>query len=252
MPHDPLGARVVRHGIVDSTSERAFAALAAGEARHGDVHVARGQSAGRGRRGSVWESAADEGLYASVVLRPAPPPPDPAGLTIAGGLATLDALRSAGLGRARLKWPNDVLAGGAKLAGILVEARQLDPARPAFVVGVGVNVAQRAFPAALLAQRAVTSLALEGVATAPEALLAPLLAALERRLQELRLRPAALAEAYLDATGLRARAVRVRVGAASHEGRLAGLDLQALSLEPAGGGAPRRLALAHVRALEAL
>ena len=65
--------RVLRHGIVDSTSERAFAALADGSARHGDVHVAEGQSAGRGRLGRLWASAPGEGLYASLVLLPGPP-----------------------------------------------------------------------------------------------------------------------------------------------------------------------------------
>ena len=46
--------RIFEHGVVDSTSDRAFAALAEGSARHGDVHVATGQTAGRGRRGSRW------------------------------------------------------------------------------------------------------------------------------------------------------------------------------------------------------
>lgn len=247
-----IGERIVRHGLVDSTSERAFAALAAGTARHGDVHVALGQSAGRGRRGSRWESPAGEGLYASVVLAPPPPAPEPAGLTMLAGLATWDTLRSLGLAGVRLKWPNDLVVGGAKLAGILVEARHLDPERPAYVVGIGVNVAQRAFPAGLLAQRPVTSLALEGCATTPERLLELLLAAIGRRLDELLRRPRDLAEAYLGATELCQRTVRVQVGATSHAGRLAGLDLEQGLLFLSADGAARRLPLGHVTALDAL
>ena len=250
-----IGARVFRHGIVDSTSERAFAALAAGEARHGDVHVALGQTAGRGRRGSVWTSPAEEGLYASVVL--APPllgqaPPEPAGWTILAGVATRDALQALGLQRARLKWPNDLVVDGAKLAGILVEARGLEPEHPAFVVGIGINVAQREFPAELLAERPVTSLLLQGLVLTPERCLAELCPALERRLEELLHRPRALSAAYLAATELHERKVRVQLGAALHSGALAGLDLRQGLLLRSADGETRRLPLAHVTAVEAL
>lgn len=164
--------RIFRHDVVDSTNERAFAALDAGDARHGDVHVARAQSAGRGRLGRAWHSPPGEGLYLSAILMPpAPPPPSPA-LTIAAGLAVLDAVRhtarALGLGSdfaPRLKWPNDVLVGDAKLAGILVETRGLDAERPCYVVGIGLNVAQRSFPEDLSNERAVTSLALAGIET---------------------------------------------------------------------------------------
>ena len=120
-PLPPL--RVLHHGLVDSTNERALAAVAAGRAQHGDLHVARGQSAGRGRRGSTWVSSDDAGLYASLVLLPAPPAPPPPAVTMLAGLALLDAVHDLGLSRARLKWPNDVMIGERKLAGVLVESR---------------------------------------------------------------------------------------------------------------------------------
>ncbi|HVS19810.1 MAG TPA: biotin--[acetyl-CoA-carboxylase] ligase, partial [Planctomycetota bacterium] len=125
-PHLPP-ARVLHHEIVDSTNERAFAALAAGTALHGDVHVARGQTAGRGRRGARWVSSAGEGLFASLVLLPAPPAPPAPAITMFAGLALLDALHELGLVRARLKWPNDVVVGDAKLGGCLVESRGFQP-----------------------------------------------------------------------------------------------------------------------------
>lgn len=234
--------RVIRHGVVDSTNERAFAALEEGTARSGDVHVAEGQTAGRGRRGRRWESAPGEGLYASVVLTPPTPrkgtdPLRPPLLTMAGGLAVLEAVRSLGLPtQARLKWPNDVMCGDAKLCGILVESRGLDPDDPWYVIGIGVNVSQKEFPRALVAEQPVTSLALEGVDPDPERILAILLAALSTHIETAVERPAALAAAYLEATGLRDQPVRVERGSDAVEGRLVTLDLErGLVLEDEAG-----------------
>ena len=243
---------MIRYDAVDSTNERALAAVAAGEARDGDVHVARAQTAGRGRRGARWESAAGEGLYASFVLLPAPhAPPSPA-VTVMAGLAVLDALAALGLAHARLKWPNDVLAGPAKLAGILVETRGLDPEAPHFVVGIGLNVAQRAFPPGLEAERAVTSLAREGVDASVEDALECLRAALPARWRMARERPDELARDYLEAAGLAERTVRAELGSERVEGRVLRLDLaRGLTLE-LESGRERALALEHLRAVDAL
>src|SRR5688572_13455030 len=177
--------RLVRHALVDSTNERALAAIADGTARHGDVHMAEGQSAGRGRLGRGWASASGEGLYLSVVLLPSAPVV-PTALTMGAGLAVLEAARALGARRARLKWPNDVLVEGAKLAGILVEARGTAPphgtAPSHAVVGIGLNVRQRAFPPELEAERPVTSLARLGFAHDLDEAAAALLARLAPRL----------------------------------------------------------------------
>jgi len=162
--------RRIEHDVVDSTNERAFAALADGSALHGDAHCARQQLVGRGRRGARWASERDVGVYVSVVLTPSAPL-HPAALTMAGGLAVFDLARELGVAGARLKWPNDLVVDGegldaelgAKLAGVLVETRGLDPERPHYVLGVGVNVRQREFAPELVAERAVTSLLLCGV-----------------------------------------------------------------------------------------
>jgi len=220
--------RIVRHGLVDSTSERAFAALAAGEARHRDVHVARAQSAGRGSRGRSWDSQDGAGLYASVVLLPEPPAPPPAALTMAAGLAVRDLLLELGLA-ARLKWPNDVLVGGAKIAGILIEARGYDPARPAFVCGIGLNALQRAFPPEVAA-RGVTSLALEGATLAPERALERLLPHLDARLDQARAHPAELAAAFSSAARLLEGPVCVQRGEQELRGRIAAFGLGGLDL----------------------
>lgn len=240
----------IEHDVVDSTSERAFAALAAGVARHGDVHIAREQTAGRGRRGASWASARDAGLYMSVVLRPARPA-NPAALTIGAGLAVLEAVRDAGARDARLKWPNDVLVDGAKLAGILVETRGLDPAAPHYVVGIGINVRQREFPPELLAQRAVTSLALCGldctVSRARELLLERLAGRLEQALDE----APRLCGDYVAATELGGRLLELECGDERVSGVFAELTLRGLVVRT-GAGVERRCALEHLRAVRAV
>lgn len=226
-----MNHRIHRHGTIDSTSERAFAALVDGSARHGDVHVAQAQTRGRGRLGRAWHSAPGEGLYASLVLLP-PRPWPPAALTVAVGLAVLDAVRGLGTDRARLKWPNDVVVpgrdGDAKLSGILVETRGLALDRPHYVVGVGVNVAQRAFPPELLAERPVTSLELEGVRADTETVLQAFLRAVPARLDAITDAPAALARDYAAATGLvDGTRVHVDAGDAPLTGTLCSFDVTA-------------------------
>ena len=243
-------SRVIRYELVDSTNERALAAVAAGDARDGDVHVAQGQTAGRGRRGARWQSAPGEGLYASFVLMPPPPAPPAPAVTAMAGLAVLDALGELGLERARLKWPNDVLVGEAKLAGILVETRGLDPAAPHFVVGIGLNVAQRVFPAELERERAVTSLAREGMTVGVEGALAKLLAAVPERWRQARETRELLARDYLAAAGLANRLVRATLASEQVEGRAVGLDFARGLRLALAGGAERVLALEHVRALD--
>lgn len=238
----------IRHEVVDSTNECALAAVAAGTARHGDVHVAEGQTAGRGRRGHAWASARGEGLYLSLVLLPAAPP-RPTALTMAAGLAVLATVQALGARTARLKWPNDVLARdaqgrAAKLAGILVEARGFDPARPHAVVGVGLNVLQRAFPPALAAERAVTSLVLLGCEVTLEAALDELVARLAHELERACAAPAEVARAYADALGLVGCSVRVRLAHEEPEGVLRALTLEGLELDG------RRFALEHVLGLD--
>jgi len=239
--------RVIRHGEVDSTNERALVAVQEGSARHGDVHVAEAQTTGRGRRGASWASARGEGLYLSLVLLPGVAP-RPTALTMGAGLAVLSCVQALGARTARLKWPNDVLARAAhgreaKLAGILVEARGFDAARPHAVVGVGLNVLQRAFPPELEAERAVTSLVQLGCEVTLERARDELLARLAEHLDEACAHPEACARTYAQALDLIGRNVRVRLGHTEHRGRLDALTLDGIVL------AGERLALEHVQAL---
>ncbi len=138
--HD-LGRVVHWFEELGSTNDRAKE-LADEGAEHGEVVVAEAQTAGRGRRGRSWASPARKNLYFSVVLRPDLPPSRAPELTLVASLAICDALRQAGV-EAGIKWPNDLLAGGKKIAGILTELAA-DPDRVDWVVlGVGVNVNAR-------------------------------------------------------------------------------------------------------------
>jgi BirA family transcriptional regulator, biotin operon repressor / biotin---[acetyl-CoA-carboxylase] ligase len=222
--------RVIQHGIVDSTNERAFVALREGAARHLDVHVARGQTHGRGRQGSNWQSAEGEGLFMSLVLRPPAPPVRPPALTIATGLAVIEALSDVGLpvfdpGAPLLKWPNDVLVDGAKLCGILTESRGFNPQDPHFVIGIGVNVRQRKFPRELIEERDVTSLAKLGLDVRVEEVMDAILARLSARLMQARRDHRLLAEDFLDASGLRNRVAVVHSGSNVWRGTICSLSL---------------------------
>ena len=141
------------------------------------VVVADTQTAGRGRRGRTWYDAPGDSLLVSIVMRPRLAVPDLPKLSLAAAVAVAEAITvTAGL-CARLKWPNDVLVNGRKLAGILLESRIVT--EPIVVAGIGINLRQRTFPDALA--DTATSVDLEGGrAVGREALLEAVLEAFDR------------------------------------------------------------------------
>lgn len=108
----------------------------------GRVHVvvAERQTAGRGRRGRQWQSWPGGSLTFSALWRFAPGAPVPAGLSLVAGLAVVRCLEGLGVAGLQLKWPNDVLVNGHKLAGILVELQPGRGRTPAAVIGIGLNL----------------------------------------------------------------------------------------------------------------
>ena len=138
----PWVSRVVAHAELDSTNAEALR-LAAEGAPEGTVVVADTQTAGRGRLGRSWWSVPGTALLASWIVRPSLPPDRIPLLTLVTGVAAARALGAATGLEVGLKWPNDLLAGGRKLGGILAES----DGRGALVVGLGVNVRQEEFPA---------------------------------------------------------------------------------------------------------
>ena len=113
-------------------------AMADEGAPHGVVVVARTQTAGRGRFSRAWTSGDGESLLLSALLRP--PAPAAALLSPMGALAAADAAGEASGVRCELKWPNDVLVGGRKVCGVLVEVRADTNGVVTAVLGVGLNV----------------------------------------------------------------------------------------------------------------
>lgn len=165
----------------DSTNSRLLARAEAG-APSGTVIVAERQTAGRGRRGRDWLAAPGASLTFSLLWRF---PPDTAldGLSLAVGVALAQALESLGVSGVQLKWPNDILLNGRKLAGVLIEIPS-GARTEAAVIGIGTNLhALDEMPNELRA----TAATLDEAATvlpSPNILLARLLTALHRQLSD--------------------------------------------------------------------
>jgi BirA family transcriptional regulator, biotin operon repressor / biotin---[acetyl-CoA-carboxylase] ligase len=180
-----FGHRILYYPTLSSTNDRAAELAAAGEPE-GTVVIAEEQTAGRGRRQRSWSSGAGLGIYASLILRPRIEAPRAPLFTLMAAVAVTEALRETCALDARIKWPNDVLVGPGKIAGILGEVRGAEPLIRELVVGMGVNVGHRHedFPPELR-QRA-TSVRIEaGRESGRAPILAALLEGFERRYSRL-------------------------------------------------------------------
>ena len=205
MARGSAAAEIVRLDTVDSTQSVAVALAERGAADR-TVVVADQQLAGRGRRGRAWQAPAGTSLLVSILVRPRLPQALLPTFSPTTAVATAEALRRLAPVAARVKWPNDVLIGGKKIAGILLESRARSGAshpgsgvsepgrsslRPAsvhgglpdpatiipattIIIGIGVNLGQLDFPPELAGH--ATSVALEtGSAPDRETMLAALL-----------------------------------------------------------------------------
>jgi BirA family transcriptional regulator, biotin operon repressor / biotin---[acetyl-CoA-carboxylase] ligase len=217
-----LGQRIERRGRVASTNDEAGLLARAG-APHGTVILADEQSAGRGRYGRSWHSPPGENLYLSVVLRPDIAPERAPPITLAGGLGVVDAVNKAGV-RASLKWPNDVLVGGKKLAGVLTEMNTRGQELEHVILGIGVNVNAHALPPEIAS--IATSLRLElGREVEREDFLSELLPALERWLDAFfEGGVSALGDAWTERAELAGSRVRAGAEDGPVEGEPVGLD----------------------------
>ena len=197
-----LGTPRLHLRVTDSTNVRARA-LAVSGAPHGTLVTAGEQRAGRGRQERMWTAPAECALLMSLVLREWP-----ALLPLTAAVAVADVVGA----DSAIKWPNDVLLRGGKVAGILVEGR---PQEGWAVLGIGVNVAVRAADLPDELRDRAGTLGLEPAAIEPT--LAALLGALGERLAQ---EPAALLRAFRERDALLGRAVRWQRG----EGIAAGID----------------------------
>jgi BirA family biotin operon repressor/biotin-[acetyl-CoA-carboxylase] ligase len=230
---DLAGVRTIAYETLGSTNAEALARARAGE--RGPLWItAAAQSAGRGRRGAAWVSTPGN-LFATLLLTEPSPPETAPQLSFVAGLALHDALGECApqLGPLlKLKWPNDLLLGGAKLAGILIEGES-DPAF-AVAIGIGVNCAAHPpdtpYPA--------TDLAAAGALVTPTQVLEALARAMNRRLEQWQ-RGQGFAAVRADwlkrAAGL-GQDIRVRLPERELSGRFQGLDeMGRLLLQAANG-----------------
>lgn len=157
---DIIGREVLFLEQTDSTNSRAHELGEAGGA-DGMVVIADRQSAGKGRLGRSWESPGGVNLYLSVLLRPALPPRCAPQLTFVSAVAVAQAIEEVGGLRAVVKWPNDILLGGCKVAGLLNEMNAETDRIHYVILGIGVNLnmTREQFPREL--RYPATSVALE-------------------------------------------------------------------------------------------
>jgi BirA family transcriptional regulator, biotin operon repressor / biotin---[acetyl-CoA-carboxylase] ligase len=173
------GVRHITYDTLGSTNAEALVLARAGD--RGPLWItAKSQSGGRGRRGSTWVSPPGN-LYATLLLTEPSAPEYAPQVSFVAALALHDAVAecAGALGpQLKVKWPNDLLLGGAKVAGILIEGES----EPAFAVAIGIGVNCIAHPDGTAYP--ATDLAAAGVLVSPDVLLAALAAAMLRRLAQ--------------------------------------------------------------------
>ena len=152
-----MGRNAIRLDKTDSTN-RAIKEYAK-EALEGLLVIAREQTAGRGRMERNWSSPSGEGIWMSFLLKPQLAPSECSGLTLVTALALTKALRKVTGLDLMIKWPNDVVCNGKKIAGILTEMSTKNMEVEHIIVGVGINVSTTDFPEEI--KSTATSLLLE-------------------------------------------------------------------------------------------
>lgn len=212
---------VTWYSEIGSTNDVALR-LAERGAADGTVVGADLQTAGRGRQGRAWSSPPGAGLYVSAILRPsaaiAPL------LTIAAGVSVAEGIREATGLTTDLKWPNDVYAGGRKVAGILAESGMSDARLNHVVLGFGINVNRASYPPEVAAR--ATSIEHElGRPIDRGLVLASCLSALTVRYRQLQMAPHAVLDAWRSyAVSMLNRRVECTVGLRSVAGVAEDID----------------------------
>ncbi len=154
-----FGKKEIKHfQEIDSTNTKAKE-LAEMGAPEGSIVVAEKQTKGRGRMGRHWFSPEEGGIYFSLILRPGISPAEAPRITLLAAVALCETLITSTLVKATIKWPNDILVKGKKVAGILTEISTEMDAINYIVVGTGLNVNTKAFPSDV--QHRATSIFIE-------------------------------------------------------------------------------------------
>jgi len=221
-----LGRREARYERRTDSTNRIARELALQGAPEGTLVVADEQTQGRGRMDRSWFSPPLQGIYASLILRPAIPPHEAPRMTLLSSVAVADALLAETRLDVRIKWPNDILVKGRKIAGILTEISTGMDAVEYMVVGLGVNVNTPAedFPREIRQQ--ATSILVETGAPFPRAaLLRGLLAAYERHYDLFRTSGfGPVMQRWKTLTDMMGRRILVRTAGRQHVGEVLDLD----------------------------
>lgn len=238
----PKPTPIVELAEVDSTIAEAMRRASAGERGPVWISAAR-QTAGRGRSGRSWASL-DGNLMATLLVEPGAAPHRLGELALVAGVAAHEAITSLQpLPRLRLKWPNDILLGDAKLGGILVESTTIDGV-PISAIGCGINVA--ASPD--VPGRSTTALARHGAAPSRFALLPALSGRMSHWLDIWRGRDGfeSIRQAWLARAGALGEQTTVNTGIQACSGAFAGIDHDGALLLRDPAGSLRRFSFGEV------
>ncbi len=152
-----IGQEILIYDAVESTNDTAKRMVGESD-NEGTVILANSQTQGKGRLGRSWHSEGNVGVYLSILLKTSLPPEQISKIALVAGVALVQAINEFSQPRAYLKWPNDVLLNGKKVAGILTEYCKKKE-HSEVILGIGINVNHAHFPISL--QHIATSMAME-------------------------------------------------------------------------------------------
>lgn len=214
-----IGRRIVYRPAVSSTMDVALSEIEQGAA-HGTVVVAGTQKKGKGRLRRNWISPPG-GVYLSIILYP--PPTMLTSLTMVACLAVLDCIQDIGSLRANIKWPNDVLIGGKKVAGVLAQSGKTQDGRIYAVVGIGINANSDVSGQPEIADSATSLIQTAGKEVSLLALICGLLANFEKYFSQLS-RGEPVWQQWRDSLVTLGQQVHVKSGHATYSGVAESVD----------------------------
>jgi len=157
MNYKRLNPTVIHLETVDSTNNYAANLLKTSKVANGTIIVTKRQTAGKGQRGNLWETEDEKNIILSIILFPGIQPKDAFHLTTAASLAVHKTITPY-LNNVKIKWPNDILVGQKKIAGILIENQVKSGLIASSIIGIGININQENFNSSIQATSFKTEL----------------------------------------------------------------------------------------------
>ena len=241
-----LGSTVFRFDSLPSTNNLAWEMAQSGKGE-GTAVIAREQTAGRGRQGRAWSSPPGAGLYVSLILRPRVRLAASPIIALSAAIAVQETLEQVYRVPADIKWPNDVLARGRKICGILVEAAIEADKMLYAVMGIGVNLGQSKFPDEL--KETATSLLIEcGQSVTPDEFMERLLDRLDYWYRQAIAEPQAVIARWKELSSYACGCpVRVEAPGGVIEGTTRGITETGALIVELGSGEMREIVSGEVR-----